>query len=308
MTTEAQEVPVPVPPPPRMAAQKAETSTGSAPANLLKPAAPTPQPPVERTLTAADILEEGRPYTSGDLLDLLSIPESTTSEAIRINQMPDGSNIHRQNAGDGYFGRDLLRWIQGAKVRYAITDNARTLWAYRQRKLRPEAPPPPKANIADQAFAKIAGYEISEAESNQAYLRRAATEYVAILCRFDNPLAGDVDRMDVCIQSLGLERKQIDADREIVCEATRLHDLHCRRAQIAAELADARENIKAMEERHRTEVIEAYKRKDIASMWSNQIINVAFDLERMKRQRPILFDDSNPPRILGAAAVSPISG
>jgi len=163
-------------------------------------------------------------------------------------------------------------------------------------------PATPSRPIWEQASQINAQREQRSADSERAWQEQAAGHYMDILVRFldRSTTPADADVLASLMVDLAITPEQFRADMDLVEKARLLANWHDNREQLDQQARAAADEYRAMQQRHKEEERRLYLARNNAENEANQAHQASFNLELLKRRRPLLFAEAapgQPPRL-----------
>jgi len=161
--------------------------------------------------------------------------------------------------------------------------------------------PPPAEQMLSAASTRVADWRNREAAGEREFLEKRRGQYTAILLRADAPRADDAQTLAGLMMDLELTPQAVESDMEIVRAARQKESWHEQLAEAGNALTAASEAYHATEKRHREEERDAFRQLNRAIGHHDSCSNAAYELTKLARRQPLLFQDGNPPRLRSPA-------
>lgn len=271
----------------------------------MMPSVEEPAPIVdEPKMTAAEVINPEEMISVADVWCRLGINENTLVNFLN-GQSAGKSHYFTQvrGSGGGYtqqvLGRQLLRWIDGERIAYDVDtllaanirrDRARKAAAAAEDAAAKAAKAPRPGNLLDE-LAKIQKDQHSQ---QREFDESNAAAYVAIILReWPNPT--DAGILASMIEDGFVTREQIVRDQETAKRAIEFQGWHEHAAGTNQQRIELAEQHLALEAKCKADLAASSKQLRHAEALYYQYSQAGYELDRLARSRPELFDTSTTP-------------
>lgn len=164
----------------------------------------------------------------------------------------------------------------------------------------------PPQDLLSQAVGLRNEWDAGDQHDARECRDASVTKYLELLRRKDNPLEGDARDLAQCMVDLDIDPERIMQDFEMLALASELQD---QRAQLdeAHQLSIAtRDEFHRREKEWEIEEHELYMKKEIANVHYGRCHSANYELEKLRRQRPLLFTKPEEGGLIRLVGTDPI--